>query len=102
MSWPAATRRLVSFCPRQLQRCPTASGCFITSLIGSSTGSRGASRCRTRATTRYGWEHPRHGRRVDVVALPLTQTDGIDLFPYDPVNAGPLIVYGPSDLASIV
>jgi Trypsin-like peptidase domain len=47
-------------------------------------------------------EHPVHGRRVDVVALPLTSTAGIELFTYDPVNPGPLIVFGPSDPVSII
>lgn len=28
-------------------------------------------------------EHPTHGRSVDVVALPLTNLDGIDLYPHD-------------------
>jgi hypothetical protein len=31
-------------------------------------------------------EHPVHGRRVDVVALKLTQLDGVALFPYDPTG----------------
>jgi hypothetical protein len=47
-------------------------------------------------------EHPVHGRRVDVVALPLTQTNGIQLFPYDPTSPGPSIVFGPSNAVSII
>ncbi len=47
-------------------------------------------------------EHPTHGRRVDVVALPLTETAGAQLYPYDPSNPGPGIVYGPSDDLSII
>jgi hypothetical protein len=47
-------------------------------------------------------EHPVHGRRVDVVALPITDTRGIQLYPYDPSNPGPSIVYGPSDPLSII
>lgn len=47
-------------------------------------------------------EHPAHARRVDVVALPLTRTQGVQLFPYDPVNPGPSIVFGPSETASII
>lgn len=47
-------------------------------------------------------EHPVHGRRVDVVAVPLTQTDGIQLFPYDPTSPGPSIVFGPSNAVSII
>jgi hypothetical protein len=47
-------------------------------------------------------EHPTHGQRVDVVALPLTQTAGVDVNAYDPANPGPSIVFGPSDSASII
>jgi hypothetical protein len=47
-------------------------------------------------------EHPEHGRRVDVVALPLTQTDGVDLFPYEPANPGCLIAIGPTAQVSII
>jgi hypothetical protein len=47
------------------------------------------------------FEHPAHGRRADVVGLPLTKTRGVQLYPYDPVNPGPSIVFGPSDAASI-
>lgn len=48
------------------------------------------------------WEHPTHGRRVDVVVLPLTNTTGVQLYPYDPSNPGPGIIYGPSDALSII
>ena len=47
-------------------------------------------------------EHPVCGRQVDVVALPLTETKGVDIFPYDPINPGPLISFGPSDTVSII
>jgi len=47
-------------------------------------------------------EHPVYGRRVDVVALPLTETRGVDIYPYDPINPGPLISFGPSDTVSII
>lgn len=47
-------------------------------------------------------EHPTHGRRVDVVALPLTETAGAQLIPYDPSNPGPGIAYGPSEGLSII
>jgi Trypsin-like peptidase domain len=47
-------------------------------------------------------EHPTHGRRVDVVAVPLTQTDGIQIFPYDPTRPGPVIVFGPSNAVSVI
>jgi hypothetical protein len=48
------------------------------------------------------FEHPAHGRQVDVVALPLSQTSGVQIYPYDPANPGPGIVYGPSDSLSII
>jgi hypothetical protein len=47
-------------------------------------------------------EHPHHGQGVDVVALRLTETADVELYPYDLANPGPNIVYGPSDLASII
>jgi Trypsin-like peptidase domain len=48
------------------------------------------------------FEHPTLGRNVDVVALPLTQTDGVRLYPYDPAMPGAPISFGASDLVSIV
>jgi hypothetical protein len=48
------------------------------------------------------FEHPSHGRQVDVVALPLTQTSGIQIYAYDPTSPGPGIVHGPSDPLSII
>jgi hypothetical protein len=48
------------------------------------------------------FEHPALGRRVDVVALPVTKTRGVQLYPYDPSNPGPSIVYGPGDALSII
>lgn len=47
-------------------------------------------------------EHPTHARRVDVVALPITNDEGIDFYPYSPGNPGTLIVHGPSDPVSII
>lgn len=48
-------------------------------------------------------EHQKHGRRVDVVALPLTNLAGVDLFGYDPWDTtGAAIAFGPSDVVSIV
>lgn len=47
-------------------------------------------------------EHPSHGRAVDVVALPLTEISGIDLYPYDPGNPGPPIRLSPSAQVSII
>ncbi len=34
-------------------------------------------------------EHPVHGRQVDVVALPLTNLAGVELYPYKPSEPGP-------------
>jgi hypothetical protein len=48
------------------------------------------------------FEHPVHGRAVDVVALPLTQTSNIDIYAYDPLHPGPLITFGPSDPLSVI
>lgn len=48
------------------------------------------------------FEHPTYGRQVDVVALPLTQISGVQIYAYDPANPGPGIVYGPSDPLSII
>ena len=47
-------------------------------------------------------EHPAQGRGIDVVALPLTRTTGVDLYPYVPSNPGPGIVIGPSETLSII
>ncbi|WP_425468011.1 trypsin-like peptidase domain-containing protein [Pseudonocardia kunmingensis] len=37
-------------------------------------------------------EHPQHGRRVDVVALPLHSADGLQLRPYNPAASNPSFV----------
>lgn len=47
-------------------------------------------------------EHPKWGKQTDFVALPLTKTDGIQLYPYDLVNTGPAIMCGPTELVSVV
>jgi len=52
--------------------------------------------------TRLWHEHPVHAGAMDVVALPLTQLGGVELYPYDPWNAGPAIRCGPTDQVSIV
>jgi hypothetical protein len=39
-------------------------------------------------------EHPKYGGRVDVVALPLAHVDGIDFYPYDPINPGAALAIG--------
>jgi hypothetical protein len=47
-------------------------------------------------------EHPTHARRVDAIALPLTNVSGAQLYPYDPNNPGDLIRFGPSESVSII
>lgn len=47
-------------------------------------------------------EHPAHGRNADFVALPLTNTKNIQIYPYDLNNTGPDIFVGPSDTVSVV
>lgn len=47
-------------------------------------------------------EHPVLGSKLDVVALPLTDTTDIAFYPYDLVNTGPDIQVGPSDYLSVV
>jgi hypothetical protein len=47
-------------------------------------------------------EHPVHGRNVDFVALPLTNINNVQIYPYDLNNTGPDIFVGPSDSVSVV
>jgi hypothetical protein len=48
-------------------------------------------------------EHPSHARNVDAVALPLTNTSGIDFYPYDPWAAPtPTIAFGIGGFLTIV
>lgn len=47
-------------------------------------------------------EHPVLGPKADFVALPLTELDDVDLFPYDPVNPGQPIFVGPADAVSVI
>lgn len=46
-------------------------------------------------------EHPKHGKAVDVVALPLTSLDEVSLFPY-PADGGPDVAWGPAEPISVV
>jgi len=48
------------------------------------------------------FEHPTHGRGVDVVALPITTAAGYDFHPHDPWNTGPDIAFGAGGSVSIV
>jgi hypothetical protein len=47
-------------------------------------------------------EHPKLGARADFVALPLTDLDDVQLYPYDPSNPGADILVGPTDPVSVV
>ena len=47
-------------------------------------------------------EHPLLGARADFVALPLSNLDDVELFPYDPTNPGPAIFVGPADSVSVI
>lgn len=47
-------------------------------------------------------EHPSLGPKADFVALPLTQTSDVDLYPHDVVNIGPDILVGPADPVSVI
>jgi hypothetical protein len=47
-------------------------------------------------------EHPTHGPKVDIAALPLTNLDHVQLYPYDLVNPGPDIAIGPADVVSVI
>ncbi len=47
-------------------------------------------------------EHPTLGSKADFVALPLSNLNDVDLFPYDPANAGPPISVGPADSVSVI
>ena len=47
-------------------------------------------------------EHPTLGSKADFVALPLTSLDDVELYPYDPANAGPAILVGPADTVSVI
>jgi hypothetical protein len=46
-------------------------------------------------------EHPKLGDAMDVVALPLTDLDDVELYPHDLVN-GPAIAVHPADAVSVV
>ena len=47
-------------------------------------------------------EHPRLGKRADVVALPLTNMQGVAVYPYDPANPGFEMTLQPTALVSVV
>lgn len=47
-------------------------------------------------------EHPTFGSQFDFVALPLTQLDDVQLYPYNLDDKGPRIFFGPADTISVV
>jgi hypothetical protein len=47
-------------------------------------------------------EHPRHGRKVDVVALPLTARADVEIYAHDPWAEGPGIAFGVAGALTIV
>lgn len=47
-------------------------------------------------------EHPTLGPRADFVALPLSNTSGIDLHLYDPATPGQDMALGPGDIVSVI
>ncbi len=47
-------------------------------------------------------EHPALGRQADFVALPLTETGGVQVYLYDLTDATPQISVGPADVVSVV
>lgn len=47
-------------------------------------------------------EHPVLGAKADLVALPLTQLDDVELYPYDPGKPGEDMLIGPADTVSVI
>lgn len=47
-------------------------------------------------------EHPSLGSRADFVALPLTQLDGVELYPYDPASPGEDMKIAPAEAISVI
>lgn len=47
-------------------------------------------------------EHPFLGSKADFVALPLTNLDNIELYPYDLSNPGPNLKVSPADIISVI
>lgn len=47
-------------------------------------------------------EHPVLGSKADFVALPLTQLDNVELYPYDLANPGVDIMIGPAEVISVI
>ncbi len=47
-------------------------------------------------------EHPCLGPKADFVAVPLTQLDNVELYPYDLANPGEEIGIGPAEVVSVI
>jgi hypothetical protein len=47
-------------------------------------------------------EHPSLGAKADMVALPLTQFNDVELYPYNVVDTGPKVRFGPAETVSVV
>jgi hypothetical protein len=47
-------------------------------------------------------EHPVLGATADFVALPLTQLEGVELYPHDPAKPGEDILIGPAETVSVI
>lgn len=47
-------------------------------------------------------EHPTLGSKADFVALPLTDLNNVDLYPYNTSNTGPDIRMAPADVVSVI
>jgi hypothetical protein len=47
-------------------------------------------------------EHPTLGERADFVAVPLTQLEEVDLYPYDLINPGANLMLQPADIVSVI
>lgn len=47
-------------------------------------------------------EHPTLGSRADFVAIPLTDLNDVEQYPYDLSNLGPDILVGPADAVSVI
>jgi hypothetical protein len=47
-------------------------------------------------------EHPTLGAKADMVALPLTVVDDVELYPYDVADTGPKVSFGPAEVVSVI
>lgn len=47
-------------------------------------------------------EHPSLGAKADMVALPLTELHDVELYPYNVVDTGPKVRFGPAETVSVV